>query len=70
MSIYTRAVQTWVDGRCEYDSEEDAQMREAIRLERARLIQAMLADPSDARRQPERSAPFHYHCDTDLEETR
>jgi imidazolonepropionase-like amidohydrolase len=70
MSIYTRAVQTWVDGRCEYDAAEDAQMREAIRMERARLIQAMLADPSDDRRQPERSAPFHYHCDTDLEETR
>lgn len=70
MSIYTRAVQTWVDGRCEFHAEEDALMREAMRLERARLIQAMLADPSEERRQPSMQAPFHYHCDTDLEETR
>lgn len=70
MSIYSRAEQTWVDGRCEYDLEEDKMLREAMRAERARLIQSMLADPSKDRRAPSVQPPFHYHCDTDLEETR
>ena len=70
MSIYTRAEQTWVDGRCEYSLEEDAQLRAAIQAERARLIQAMLADPSEERQTPTFKPAFHYHCDTQLEETR
>jgi imidazolonepropionase-like amidohydrolase len=70
MSIYTRAEQTWVDGRCEFSLEEDAQLRAAVQAERARLIQAMLADPSDDRQTPAFKPAFHYHCDTQLEETR
>jgi hypothetical protein len=50
--------------------EEDAALRAAMHSERARLIQAMLQDPSDQRQKPSHSLPFHYHCDTELEETR
>ena len=70
LSIYSRPEQTWVDGRCEFSLEEDAALRAAMHSERARLIQAMLQDPSDQRQKPSHSLPFHYHCDTELEETR
>lgn len=42
LSIYARAEKTFVDGTLYYDRERDAQVREEIRLERARLTQAMI----------------------------
>ena len=44
LSIYARAEQTFVDGIRFYDAQRDAQKREDIRKERARLIQKMLDD--------------------------
>lgn len=70
LSVYTRAEQTWIDGRCEFNLDEDMLLRDAIRLERTRLIQAMLADPTAERQVPKVHVPFHYHCDTEIEETR
>lgn len=46
LSIYARVEQTFVDGMRLYDSERDAQKRDEIRKERARLIQKMLDDKS------------------------
>lgn len=43
LSQFTRAEQTWVDGRRYFSLEEDAELREQIDDERARLIQAILA---------------------------
>ena len=43
LSQFTRAEQTWVDGRRYFSIEEDAQMRQQIQQERAQLIQAVLA---------------------------
>ena len=44
LSIYARVEQTFVDGIRFYDSQIDAQKRDEIRKERARLTQKMLDD--------------------------
>jgi imidazolonepropionase-like amidohydrolase len=43
LSQFTRAEQTWIDGRRYFSIEEDAALRERIQEERTRLIQAVLA---------------------------
>ncbi len=43
LSQFTRAEQTWVDGRRYFSLEEDAAMREQIESERTQLIQAVLS---------------------------
>jgi len=47
LSQFTRAEQTWVDGRRYFSLEEDAVLREQIDRERAQLIQAILAVESN-----------------------
>jgi imidazolonepropionase-like amidohydrolase len=42
LSQFTRAEQTWVDGRRYFSVEEDAALREQVQDERRRLIQAVL----------------------------
>ncbi len=43
LSQFTRAEQTWLDGRRYFSLEEDAELREQIRRERSQLVQAILA---------------------------
>jgi imidazolonepropionase-like amidohydrolase len=43
LSQFTRAEQTWIDGRRYFSIEDDAALREQIRSERQQLIQAVLA---------------------------
>ncbi len=43
LSQFSRAEQTWVDGRRYFSLEEDADMRDRIEEERAQLIQAILS---------------------------
>ncbi len=43
LSQFTRAEQTWVDGRRYFSLEEDAVLRQQIDHERAQLIQAILS---------------------------
>jgi imidazolonepropionase-like amidohydrolase len=47
LSQFTRAEQTWVDGRRYFSIEEDAAMREQINWERTQLIQAILSAGKD-----------------------
>jgi imidazolonepropionase-like amidohydrolase len=47
LSQFTRAEQTWVDGRRYFSIEEDAVMREQIDRERTQLIQAILSVAGD-----------------------
>lgn len=47
LSQFTRAEQTWIDGRRYFSIEEDAALREQIQSERQQLIQAVLAAGSD-----------------------
>jgi imidazolonepropionase-like amidohydrolase len=54
LSTFTRAEQTWIDGRRYFDLERDATLRETVRAERARLIQKVLAARAQNARQPER----------------
>jgi imidazolonepropionase-like amidohydrolase len=42
LSQFTRAEQTWIDGRRYFSIEEDAALREEIDRERTQLIQAIL----------------------------
>jgi imidazolonepropionase-like amidohydrolase len=42
LSQFSRAEQTWIDGRQYFSLEKDAQLRDQIRSERAQLIQAVL----------------------------
>jgi len=70
LSVYAQCEQTFVDGRRLFDLGEDQLMREAIRSERARLIQKMLDAPGADKRKPMERIPAHYHCDTMTEENR
>jgi imidazolonepropionase-like amidohydrolase len=47
LSQFTRAEQTWVDGRRYFSLEEDAALREQVQDERRQLIQAVLAAGSN-----------------------
>jgi len=53
LSTFTRAEQTWIDGRRYFDIDEDAAMRERIAAERARLVQEALADTIVSGQTPE-----------------
>ncbi|MDP6018601.1 MAG: amidohydrolase family protein [Candidatus Latescibacteria bacterium] len=44
MSSFTRCEQTWIDGRRYFDLEDDMARRTQVEAERARLIQAVLAE--------------------------
>jgi hypothetical protein len=43
LSQFTKAEETWIDGRRYFSIEEDAELRERIAEEREMLIQAILA---------------------------
>lgn len=65
LSVYAKVEQTYIDGVCYYDAEKDKQMRELIKIERARLIQKMI----DALKKGEKTEKVskkedrNYHCD-------
>ena len=48
LSSFSRAEQTWIEGRRYFDIEADAGMRERIAAERSRLIQMALSAPENA----------------------
>ncbi len=66
LSIYAKAEKTFIDGICYFDDERDEQLRERMRLERARITQKMLGAKAkgEETRQPEMKPQKHYHCDT------
>lgn len=47
LSTFTKAEQTWIDGRKYFDLDEDAQMKEKIAEERAALIQWIMEDGNE-----------------------
>jgi cytosine/adenosine deaminase-related metal-dependent hydrolase len=51
LSVFSRAEQTWIDGRRYFDVETDARLRAEVQAERSRLIQKALA----ARARPPRA---------------
>lgn len=66
LSVEAKAMRTYVDGRCYFDRKTDEALREAIRAERARLIQAMLDAKAGGRETQKAKPKAHllYHCDT------
>ncbi|HKB56638.1 MAG TPA: amidohydrolase family protein [Lacunisphaera sp.] len=44
LSTFSRAEQTWIDGRCYFSIEEDARLRATAKAERAALIQKILPE--------------------------
>lgn len=70
LSIYATPEKTWVDGVPYFDRQEDAQLREGVRKERARLIAKMQAakKPGEGGERPVRRTREHYHCDSDADE--
>jgi imidazolonepropionase-like amidohydrolase len=65
LSIYTRAITTWVDGIIMFDEKRDEMLRSKMKEEKTRLIQKMLKAIQDG----EPSVPVNkeqqilYHCD-------
>jgi imidazolonepropionase-like amidohydrolase len=47
LSTFTKAEQTWIDGRKYFDLEEDAELRRAIENERAQLIRLIMEAQND-----------------------
>ena len=66
LSVYAKAQQTYVDGRCYFDAENDVKLRQRNTDERARLIQKMLSEKAAGKpTQKVKTEPqIHYHCDT------
>lgn len=66
LSIYARAEKTFVDGILYFDSGRDAQLRENIRTERARLTEKMLRakKSGEETQKPEKKDDKPHHCDT------
>ena len=66
LSVYAKVQQTYVDGRCYFDAEQDMNLRQRNTKERARLIQKMLSDKAAGKptQTVKAEAKIHYHCDT------
>ncbi|HYC50736.1 MAG TPA: hypothetical protein VEB19_06495, partial [Gemmatimonadaceae bacterium] len=56
LSQFTKAEQTWVDGRRYFSLEEDAAARAEIARQRAQLIQAVHAASAESNATPNRPA--------------
>jgi imidazolonepropionase-like amidohydrolase len=69
LSVYAKAEKTFVDGICYYDIEKDAQIREAMQKERARLIQKMLLAKKNGEptQKAEKKEEKIYHCEDGIE---
>ena len=72
LSMDAQVVATYVDGMCLFSLEKDKELRENIRLERARLTEKMMtsAEPGEKLKKPSERVRPHYHCDTLTEENR
>lgn len=66
LSIYAKADKTIIDGQIYFDREEDAQLRENNKKEKARLISKALAEKQKGSKTSRSEGKKHhlYHCDT------
>ncbi len=66
LSTLSRCEQTWIDGRKYFDREEDLRMAEALKKERAELVQKALAagkpEQGEGRSGPPRPPKERYSC--------
>ena len=66
LSVYAKASKTFIDGIIYYDNERDVVLRDANRIEKARLIEKSIKAKKDgAPVQKAKSKEQNlYHCDT------
>ena len=66
LSVYAKAEQTYVDGVCYWDVEQDELLRKANAIERNRLIQKMIKAKEGGAKTQKVKLPEdkHYHCDS------
>jgi len=69
LSVYSKVVQTYVDGRLMFDVETDKELRARDRIERMRIIKLMSQEKNgDKKKKPKKEQEIIYHCDTEYEE--
>ena len=69
LSVYSKVIQTYVDGKLMFDFENDNNLRERDRLERMRIIQKMSTTKDTGPKQdPQPKKEKLYHCDTKHDE--
>ncbi|PBQ30822.1 amidohydrolase [Sphingobacteriaceae bacterium] len=66
LSIYAKVDKTLVDGQIYFDREEDAKLREYVRLEKARLVAKLLVEKNKGTKvvKPQPKQQRLYHCNT------
>jgi hypothetical protein len=64
LSVYTKPIQTYVDGICYFDIDKDLQLQKEIALEKNRLIQKMQKEKegSDQLKKPVIKKKQLQHC--------
>ncbi|MFN0201381.1 MAG: amidohydrolase family protein [Bacteroidia bacterium] len=68
LSVYSKVLYTFIEGFPYFDYEKDAQMRDEIRQEKARILQKMAADKGEKANPAEgKKDKMLYHCDTEIE---
>jgi len=64
LSVYSKVEQTFIDGICFFDIENDKNLRIKNKTEKNRIIQDMLKDKSNDKEKPMFKKQKLYHCDT------
>lgn len=66
LSVYSKAEKTLIEGAVYFDLEKDQQQRDAIRLEKAQLINQMLKEKNKGNptQEPKKNNTTEFHCDS------
>ncbi|GGW31175.1 amidohydrolase family protein [Arenibacter certesii] len=66
LSVYSKAEKTLIEGAVYFDLEKDKQQREAIKAEKAKLINLMLKEKNkgNATQDPKKTEKEEFHCDS------
>lgn len=66
LSVYAKADKTIIDGQIYFDREEDAKLRDSIRIERARIIAKLMSEKQKGAKvsKPQSKQQRLYHCNT------
>jgi len=66
LSIYAKVDKTIIDGQVYFDREEDAKLREALKIEKARIVAKLLTEKNKGTKtvKPQPKQQRLYHCNT------
>lgn len=69
LSVYSKVMQTYVDGKLMYDLQKDQELRDRDIKERMRIIKLMSEEKNNVEKErPKKTIEKLYHCDTEYEE--